>query len=160
MNRIILISIFSILTFNVMAQEKIVQTAGRDQLGEFAPQVCGAQRRCPFRRSMEPHGQARSARPQSGNDYLAYQSGYYGQLARLPSSVGKKERYHPHRDSRDYHPYRFLRRLAEGMGGIQSGQGRVGRELGRRRCQGRFPARDDLSHRRAQYGLCAVFHRQ
>lgn len=37
MNRIILISIFSILTFNVMAQEKIVQTAGRDQLGEFAP---------------------------------------------------------------------------------------------------------------------------
>lgn len=47
---------------------------------------------------MEPHGQARSARPQSGNDYLAYQSGYYGQLARLPSSVGKKERYHPHRE--------------------------------------------------------------
>ena len=37
MNRIILISIFSILTFNVMAQEKIVQTAGRDQLGGFAP---------------------------------------------------------------------------------------------------------------------------
>ena len=30
-------SIFSILTFNVMAQEKIKQTAGRDQLGEFAP---------------------------------------------------------------------------------------------------------------------------
>ena len=37
MNKIILISLFSILTFNVMAQEKIVQTAGRDQLGEFAP---------------------------------------------------------------------------------------------------------------------------
>ena len=37
MNRIILISLFSILTFQVMAQEKIVQTAGRDQLGEFAP---------------------------------------------------------------------------------------------------------------------------
>ena len=37
MDRIILISLFSILTFNVMAQEKIVQTAGRDQLGEFAP---------------------------------------------------------------------------------------------------------------------------
>lgn len=36
MNRIILISLFSILTFNVMAQQKIVQTAGRDQLGEFA----------------------------------------------------------------------------------------------------------------------------
>lgn len=37
MNKIFLISVFSILTLNVMAQEKIVQTAGRDQLGEFAP---------------------------------------------------------------------------------------------------------------------------
>lgn len=37
MNRIILITVFTVLTFNVMAQEKIVQTAGRDQLGEFAP---------------------------------------------------------------------------------------------------------------------------
>ena len=37
MNRIILITVFTVLTFNVMAQEKVVQTAGRDQLGEFAP---------------------------------------------------------------------------------------------------------------------------
>ena len=37
MNRIILITVFTVLTFNVMAQEKIVQTAGRTQLGEFAP---------------------------------------------------------------------------------------------------------------------------
>lgn len=37
MNRIILITVFTVLTFNVMAQEKIIQTAGRDQLGEFAP---------------------------------------------------------------------------------------------------------------------------
>ena len=35
---VILISLFSILTFQVMAQEKIVQTAGRTQLGEFAPE--------------------------------------------------------------------------------------------------------------------------
>ena len=33
MNKIFLISVFSILTLNVMAQEKIVRT----QLGEFAP---------------------------------------------------------------------------------------------------------------------------
>ena len=33
----ILITVFTILTFNAMAQKKIVQTAGRDQLGEFAP---------------------------------------------------------------------------------------------------------------------------
>lgn len=37
MNKILIVSIFSILIFNVMAQEKIVQTAGRTQLGEFAP---------------------------------------------------------------------------------------------------------------------------
>ena len=37
MNRFFLLLMFSILTFNVMAQEKIVQTAGRDQLGAFAP---------------------------------------------------------------------------------------------------------------------------
>lgn len=37
MNKFLLISVFGILTFNVMAQEKIVQTAGRTQLGEFAP---------------------------------------------------------------------------------------------------------------------------
>ena len=37
MNRILLISVFSILTFNIMTQEKIVQTAGRTRLGEFAP---------------------------------------------------------------------------------------------------------------------------
>ena len=39
MNRIILISVFTLLTIHVMAQEKIVQTAGRDQLGEFAPKL-------------------------------------------------------------------------------------------------------------------------
>ena len=37
LNRIILILVLSILTFDLMAQEKIVQTAGRNQLGEFAP---------------------------------------------------------------------------------------------------------------------------
>lgn len=37
MNRIFLFLVFTILTLNVMAQEKIVQTAGRNQLGEFAP---------------------------------------------------------------------------------------------------------------------------
>lgn len=44
MNKTILISLFILLTYNVMAQEKIVQTAGRDQLGEFAPPICTAQR--------------------------------------------------------------------------------------------------------------------
>lgn len=38
MNRIILISLLSILSINIMAQQKIIQTAGRDALGEFAPE--------------------------------------------------------------------------------------------------------------------------
>lgn len=37
MNKIILLLTFSILTITSMAQEKIKQTAGRDQLGDFAP---------------------------------------------------------------------------------------------------------------------------
>ena len=37
MKKFLLFVLFSILTFHVMAQEKIVQTAGRDQLGGFAP---------------------------------------------------------------------------------------------------------------------------
>ena len=38
MNKLIVSSLFCILTLNSMAQQKIVQTAGRDQLGEFAPE--------------------------------------------------------------------------------------------------------------------------
>ena len=49
MSKIILTLLSCIVTFNVMAQEKIVQTAGRDQLGNFAP----------------------------GNNYIANQSGNY-----------------------------------------------------------------------------------
>lgn len=37
MSKIILTLLSCIVTFNVMVQEKIVQTAGRDQLGNFAP---------------------------------------------------------------------------------------------------------------------------
>ena len=37
MNKIYLFLVFSILTTIGMAQEKIKQTAGRDQLGTFAP---------------------------------------------------------------------------------------------------------------------------
>ena len=38
MNRIILIMLSGIIAFNIMAQKKVVQTAGRDQLGAFAPE--------------------------------------------------------------------------------------------------------------------------
>lgn len=38
MKRLLLLSLCMVLIFNVMAQQKIIQTAGRDQLGEFAPE--------------------------------------------------------------------------------------------------------------------------
>ena len=37
MNRLIITALLSIIALNIMAQEKIVQTAGRTALGEFAP---------------------------------------------------------------------------------------------------------------------------
>ncbi len=37
MKRIVFIAVFTLLTLHVMAQNKIVQTAGRVQLGDFAP---------------------------------------------------------------------------------------------------------------------------
>lgn len=37
MNRTFLLTLFVFFNFNMMAQEKIVQTAGRNQLGDFAP---------------------------------------------------------------------------------------------------------------------------
>lgn len=37
MNRLFLIILSTSFTLNIMAQEKIIQTAGRDQLGSFAP---------------------------------------------------------------------------------------------------------------------------
>ena len=38
MKRTILCSLLIAMTLNVMAQKKITQTAGRTQLGEFAPE--------------------------------------------------------------------------------------------------------------------------
>lgn len=38
MKKAVLIFVITIFTQNIMAQKKIVQTAGREQLGEFAPE--------------------------------------------------------------------------------------------------------------------------
>lgn len=38
MGKFILTALVSLITLSAMAQQKIVQTAGRDQLGEFAPE--------------------------------------------------------------------------------------------------------------------------
>lgn len=38
MKRIFTVALFAVLTFNIMAQKKIIQTAGREQLGNFSPE--------------------------------------------------------------------------------------------------------------------------
>ena len=122
MNKLLLFSVFSILTLNVMAQEKIVQTAGRDQLGTFAPKFAELNDDVLF-------GEVWSRTDKLGlrdRSLVTITSlismGNHGQFARLSSSVGEEERHHPHGDRRDYHSYRFLCRLAEGVGSVQFGK--------------------------------------
>ena len=111
MNKIFLISVFSILTLNVMAQEKIVQTAGRTQLGEFAPKFAELNDNVLF-------GEVWSRTDKLGlrdrslvtitslismgitDNSLVYhlQSVHSHRFARVPPSVGKKERHHPYGD--------------------------------------------------------------
>lgn len=38
MKRLLTITLMGLITLNIMAQQKIIQTAGRDALGEFAPE--------------------------------------------------------------------------------------------------------------------------
>lgn len=46
-----------------MAQEKIKQTAGRSQLGTFAPKFAELNDDVPVWRGLEPHGQVEPSRP-------------------------------------------------------------------------------------------------
>ena len=96
MNRILLISVFSILTFNVMAQEKIVQTAGRTQLGEFAPKFAELNDDVLF-------GEVWSRTDKLGlrdRSLVTVTSlisqGITDNFARISSAVGKEERHYPY----------------------------------------------------------------
>ena len=113
MNKLLLFSVFSILTLNVMAQEKIVQTAGRDQLGTFAPKFA------------ELNDDVLFGEVWSRTDKLGLRDRSLvtiTSLISLSSSVGEEDRHHPHGDRRDYHSYRFLCRLAESVGSVQFGK--------------------------------------
>ena len=112
MNKIFLISVFSILTLNVMAQEKIVQTAGRTQLGEFAPKFA------------ELNDDVLFGEVWSRTDKLGLRDRSLVTITSLISqgitdnSLGKEERYYPYGDCRNHHPYRFLCRLAQSVGSV------------------------------------------
>ena len=121
MNKLLLFSVFSILTLNVMAQEKIVQTAGRDQLGTFAPKFA------------ELNDDVLFGEVWSRTDKLGLRDRSLVTITSL-ISMGITDNslvYHlqsakkngiTRTDRRDYHSYRFLCRLAEGVGGVQFGK--------------------------------------
>ena len=103
MNRIILILLFSILTFQVMAQEKIVQTAGRDQLGEFAPkfaeETSAEDAKARFQQEMIfPIGEPNTAYAKyfTGNSYLSRISDEQVPIANVTFEPGCRNNWHIH----------------------------------------------------------------
>lgn len=116
MNKIFLISVFSILTLNVMAQEKIVQTAGRTQLGEFAPKFA------------ELNDDVLFGEVWSRTDKLGLRDRSLVTITSLISQgitdnslvfhLQSAKRYYPYGDCRNHHPYRFLCRLAQSVGSV------------------------------------------
>ena len=136
MNRIILISVFSILTFNVMAQEKIVQTAGRDQLGEFAPNFA------------ELNDDILFGQVWSRTDKLSLRDRSLVTVTSLISQGITDNSLVYHLQSAKKNGITRTE-MAQSMGGVQSGKRRMGGRYYRRKRQSRFPAGDDFPDRRA-----------
>ena len=110
------------LIFPIMAksQVKIQQTAGRDALGEFAPEFARLNDDILFgevwsRNNLlsRPFHRNRSGPDVAGTDRF---------LVQVPSRIGEEERSDPNRDSRNTHPCRILRGLAESVGGFPYGK--------------------------------------
>lgn len=122
MNKVILLLIFSILTTTSMAQKKIKQTAGRDQLGTFAPKFAELNDDILFGEVWSRTEQL-SLRDRSLVTITSLISqGITGQFAYIPSPISQKQRYYAYGNCRDHHSHRLLCRMAESMGGIPSCQ--------------------------------------
>ena len=110
MNKVILLLIFSILTTTSMAQKKIKQTAGRDQLGTFAPKFA------------ELNDDILFGEVWSRTEQLGLRDRSLVTIAYIPSPISQKQRYYAYGNCRDHHSNRLLCRMAESMGGIPSCQ--------------------------------------
>ena len=131
MNKIYLFLVFSILTTIGMAQEKIKQTAGRDQLGTFAPKFA------------ELNDDVLFGEVWSRTDRLGLRDRSLVTITSLISQgitdssltfhlqSAPEQRHYPNRDCRDYHAHRFLCGLAESLGCVPACQGSVGRRYER-----------------------------
>ena len=112
MNKVILLLIFSILTTTSMAQKKIKQTAGRDQLGTFAPKFA------------ELNDDILFGEVWSRTEQLSLRDRSLVTITSLISQgiISQKQRYYAYGNCRDHHSHRLLCRMAESMGGIPSCQ--------------------------------------
>ena len=129
------------------------QTAGRDALGEFAPKFAELNDDVLFGEVWSREDKL-SPRDRSlvtvaalmGSGILDSSLKYH-----LPLAGGEEERHHKNGNIGNHHTYRFLCRMAQGMGCIPSGQGSLeGRHLiGRRRSP--LPAGNDFSDWRAEH---------
>ena len=122
MNKVILLLIFSILTTTSMAQKKIKQTAGRDQLGTFAPKFAELNDDILF-------GEVWSRTEQLGlrdRSLVTITSlisqGITDSSLTFHLQISQKQRYYAYGNCRDHHSHRLLCRMAESMGGIPSCQ--------------------------------------
>ena len=82
--------ILTTLSLNIMAQQKIVQTAGRTQLGEFAPEFAHLNDDILFGEVWSRNDLLSLARPQFGNNHFAQSVKESRQLAEISFAVGKE----------------------------------------------------------------------
>jgi len=109
MKKAVLIFAITIFTQNIMAQKKIVQTAGREQLGEFAPEFARLNDDILFG-EVWSRNDLLSLRPCHHN--ITYQSWNHRQFTPVPSAIGQKQRNHTHGNCRNNHPHGILCRMA------------------------------------------------
>ena len=122
MNKVILLLIFSILTTTSMAQKKIKQTAGRDQLGTFAPKFAELNDDILFGEVWSRTEQL-SLRDRSLVTITSLISqGITDSSLTFHHPISQKQRYYAYGNCRDHHSHRLLCRMAESMGGIPSCQ--------------------------------------
>lgn len=160
MNRIILISVLSILTLNVMAQEKIIQTAGRDQLGEFAPKFA------------ELNDDILFGEVWSRNDLLNLRDRSLVTITSLisqgitDSSLGfhlqeaKKNGITRTEAAEIITHIAFYAGWPKAWAAFRLAKEVWAEDYDRQRCESSLPARNALSHRRTEHGICPIFHRQ
>lgn len=142
----------------IMAQETIKQTAGRDQLGDFAPKFA------------ELNDDVLFGEVWSRTDKLGLRDRSLVTITSLISQgiTDSSLTYHLQtakqngitvRKSRNHYAHCLLCRMAESMGRFPSGQGSLGGRCNRRRGKGSFPARNDFPNRRTEYRICTILYR-